>query len=68
MNPSLAEVAYGPGKIARYEGSGRWQVFYVARSGARRPERPAMTRDVLAKQGSDISGTQQVERVVRDLG
>jgi hypothetical protein len=63
---SLSEASYGPAKVARYQGKGRWQVFYAPSSGPRRPERPAMTRDVLAKQGASDLGRQRVNRILSE--
>lgn len=60
------EAPYGPGKIACYEGNNRWQVFYVLSDGGRRRERPAMTRDVLAKQGARSFGRQRVEQIISE--
>jgi hypothetical protein len=64
-DPTLRQVPYGFGKVARYEGGHRWQVLWVTRSGYRR-ERPAMTSDVLAKQGPSDSAKRRVEQIVAE--
>ncbi|TMK99144.1 MAG: hypothetical protein E6G34_06510 [Actinobacteria bacterium] len=63
---SLSEAPYGPAKIARYQGKGRWQIFYVLSDGRHRRERPAMTGDVLAKQGASDFGRQRVNRIISE--
>ena len=61
---SLVEVPYGPAKAARYQGKDRWQIFYAPSTGPRRRERPATTRDVLAKQGASDLGRQRVNWIL----
>jgi hypothetical protein len=49
-NPSLGEVPYGPGRIARHRQGDLWDIYYDAKARARRFEGTALTHDVPAKQ------------------
>lgn len=66
-NPAATTVALERGRFARYLGSGRWESYLESLRGARTPDGPLITSDVLCRFPPESDEHQRVLQIIEGV-